>query len=144
MVRKRLLASTANAESPASATKSPAIDADQQGRTPKVLREDPRTTQLAAPVEDASKPAAQVKLPDSTGPPELPLHEDLLVGAGAIARFLYGSSRKRRQVYYLFEQNALPGFRWGTQLCARRSTLLEYIKDRENAARAVLSDEAAE
>jgi hypothetical protein len=108
-------------------------------RAPEALRED---SPIEAP-ESPNTPAKQVQLPDTTGPPEPPLSEDLLVGAGEISKFVYGTSRRRRAIYHLFEINALPtAFRWGGQLCARKSKLMEFIRKRENAA--LLLNDAAE
>ena len=39
--------------------------------------------------------AAQISLPDTTSPPPI-LGDDLLVGAEAIARFVFGTAAKRR------------------------------------------------
>jgi hypothetical protein len=97
---------------------------------------------LASTVEVPNTPAAQVQLPDSTGPPEPSLSEDLLFGAGEISKFVYGTSRRRRAIYHLFEINALPAFRWGGQLCARKSKLMEFIRGRENATLSILNDAA--
>jgi excisionase family DNA binding protein len=55
---------------------------------------------------------------------------DLLAGAAEIAMFMRLS---RRQIYHLVETSRLPVFRLGTQLCARRSTLLRWIEDMERA-----------
>ena len=52
------------------------------------------------------------------------LADDLLIGAAAIADFIYGeNSGKRRKVYGLAENKALPIFHIGRELCARRSEL---------------------
>lgn len=59
------------------------------------------------------------------------LSEDLLIGADAIADFLFGDPNKRRQVYHLAQTNQLPIFKLGASLCARRSTLLSCIQDKE-------------
>ncbi len=59
------------------------------------------------------------------------LSEDLLVGADAIADFLFGDPSKRRQVYHLAQTNQLPIFKLGAILCARCSTLLACIKEKE-------------
>lgn len=118
---------------------------DSQGRTPKKCRESPRKTMLRSAANIENVPAAQVDLPDKTGPPEQsPLADDLLVGAGRIAQFLFGDARQRRKVYYLVEQRAIPAFRWGGQVCARRSTLLDFIQRCENEAIAGSITEAAE
>jgi hypothetical protein len=142
--RKDLLTSTAEvATAPAqSADPSAEKSYDSEGRTPKEFRDG----KLNSTGAGANAPAAQVRLPYKTGPPEqqLTLSADLLVGAGAIAKFLFGTNRRRRAVYHLFEQNALPGFKWGGQLCARRSTLLEFIRSRESDALTSLAAEPAE
>jgi hypothetical protein len=59
---------------------------------------------------------------------------DLLEGAGAIAQFLFGSSNERRRVYHLVANGQIPCFRMGTSLFARKSTLLTWIGQREQAA----------
>ena len=61
------------------------------------------------------------------------LSDDLLHGAGAIALFLFGDANKRRRVYYLASETnlKLPIFRIGNVICARKSTLLEWIEWRE-------------
>lgn len=60
-----------------------------------------------------------------------PLAGDMLRGADAIAEFLLGDPKKRRQVYHLAEKGNLPVFRLGQTLCARRSTLLAWIAEQE-------------
>jgi hypothetical protein len=64
-------------------------------------------------------------------PAELCLADDLLEGAEAIAKFLYGDERKRRKVYHVAESGKLPTFRLGAILCARKSKLLDWIEDQE-------------
>jgi hypothetical protein len=64
---------------------------------------------------------------------EAGLDGDLLEGAAGVALYLFGSARLRRKVYWLVENQALPIFRIGTQLCARKSTLLRWIEDQERA-----------
>jgi hypothetical protein len=64
------------------------------------------------------------------------LADDLLTGAAAIARFVYGSDAPpyRRKVYHLCSPghpDRLPVFRMGNQLCARKSTLLRNVAQRE-------------
>lgn len=96
----------------------------------------PRSEASAEPAPHA----AQIKLPDKTGPPET-LSDDLLIGAGAIARFLYGTVSKRRAVYHLAEKGVLPGFKWGGVLVARKSTLLKFLAAREREALASIATE---
>jgi hypothetical protein len=83
--------------------------------------------------DDSSPRAAQVELPPPTGPPDT-LADDLLVGAGAISQFLFGTAGRRRSVYHLSEKGVLPGFKWGGVLVARKSTLREFLAAREREA----------
>ena len=59
------------------------------------------------------------------------LTPDMLLGAAAIAEFMYGDRGARRKVYHLAETSKLPLFRLGSQLCARRSVLLAWIAEQE-------------
>lgn len=59
---------------------------------------------------------------------------DLLEGAEAIAEYLYGTPKRRRRIYDLHERGELPTFRLGRQVCARRSTLVEWIAAQEKGA----------
>lgn len=73
--------------------------------------------------------------PLAEGPSNQPdLSDDLLVGANAIAAFMFGDSRKRRQVYHLAQSGELPIFKLGAILCARKSRLLESIEKKEEQA----------
>lgn len=60
------------------------------------------------------------------------LSDDLLQGAGEIAKFVFGDRQKRRQVYYLAQTSRLPIFKLGITICARRSRLLAWIESQEN------------
>lgn len=62
------------------------------------------------------------------------LSEDLLHGADEIARFLFGTPRARRRIYYLAENSQVPVFKVGHSLWARRSTLVDWISTREAEA----------
>ena len=66
---------------------------------------------------------------------ENPLHDDLLIGAAAIADFIYGSTeyKYQRRVYYLTTQSKrrLPWFRLGSQIAARRSSIMTWIEAQE-------------
>ena len=57
---------------------------------------------------------------------------DLLLGAEAIAEFLYGSKQARGKVYHLRRSSNVPIGYLGSQLCARRSRLTEWIKAQED------------
>lgn len=66
----------------------------------------------------------------------LPLAQDLMSGAGAIAQFMFGDNAEanRRKVYHAADKLGLPCFKIGGTLCARRSTILTWIEKQENAA----------
>lgn len=68
---------------------------------------------------------------------ELQVSADILRGASQIAAFLFGSSNHKRKVYYLAERDFLPVFRVGAILCARKSTLIEWIVAMENVEQIV-------
>ena len=55
-------------------------------------------------------------------------HEDLLIGAEAIANFL---GLKRRQIYSAVDRGDLPCFRIGALVCARRSVIINWITEQE-------------
>lgn len=59
---------------------------------------------------------------------------DMLKGADAIAKHLFGPAGWRRQVYYLVERMHLPIFRLGQVIYARRSTLAAWIADQEQSS----------
>ena len=68
--------------------------------------------------------------------PATDIADDLLEGAEAIARFLYGrgyTQGKRRRIYHLASHSELPLFRVGDIICGRRSTLLAWIAEQEKA-----------
>lgn len=60
----------------------------------------------------------------------VPLAEDKLEGAEQIAAFL---GVKPRQVYHL--KGKLPVFQLGAKLCARKSTLLQWVEEQEAKSR---------
>ena len=66
----------------------------------------------------------------------LPLAEDLMTGADAIAAFMFGSTAEanRRRVYHAADTLGLPTFKLGGTICARRSTIMAWIERQENAA----------
>lgn len=76
------------------------------------------------------------ELPDEIG-------QDLLVGAAAIAQFVFGSAQERRRVYYLAQAGELPVFQLGQTVCARRSTLLRFLEHRERVSLATAAEGAA-
>jgi hypothetical protein len=70
-----------------------------------------------------------------TSPDHANFAADLLRGGEKIAEFLFGDPEHRRKVYHLAETSRLPVFRLGTQLCARRSTLLDWVAQQERGGR---------
>lgn len=65
----------------------------------------------------------------------LPLSDDLMTGAEAIAKFMFGDATdtNRRRVYHAADKLGLPTFRIGATLCARRTTILKWIAKQEGA-----------
>lgn len=59
--------------------------------------------------------------------------EDLLFGADAIASFL---GMTRRQIYHSASMEHLPIFRIGSSLCCRKSTVVQWIIEREQSTEA--------
>ena len=65
---------------------------------------------------------------------------EILDGAEAIANFL---SLRKRTIYHLAETGAIPVFRLGSKIMARKSTLLAWMDAQEQAALAPVEREAA-
>jgi len=61
------------------------------------------------------------------------LADDLLRGADAIAIFVFGDAKARRKVYYYAGEAKvrMPTFRMGNVICARKSTLRNWIEIQE-------------
>jgi hypothetical protein len=57
------------------------------------------------------------------------LADDLLRGADEIAEYVFGDAQERTRIYQL--THALPFFRMGSIICARKSTLLAWIDEQE-------------
>ena len=57
--------------------------------------------------------------------------KDLLRGAEEIAQFLFGDRELRRKVYHLVATSNFPVFKLGSMVCARKSVVLEWVKDQE-------------
>lgn len=68
-----------------------------------------------------------------TGTEPVEIAQDIAYGAEAIAVML---GLTGRQVYRLSERARLPIFRIGGTICARRSTVMAWIEEQEQAARA--------
>lgn len=64
---------------------------------------------------------------------EVTLSDDLLRGADEIAKFMFGDVKHRRKVYYLTGEapRGMPHFKMGSVICARKSTLLNWIEQQE-------------
>ena len=83
--------------------------------------------------------AAAVTTPQSLAPAndaatDMPsIGDDLLRGADEIAKFVFGDVKHRRKVYYLTgdAKKGLPYFKMGSLVCARKSTLLNWIAEQE-------------
>ena len=67
---------------------------------------------------------------------EVTLGDDLLRGADEIARFMFGDVKHRRKVYYLTGEapKGMPHFKMGSLICARKSTILNWIAEQEGRA----------
>ncbi|CBS87017.1 hypothetical protein [Azospirillum lipoferum] len=68
-------------------------------------------------------PAAQLAPPT--------LADDILQGADSIAKFM---GVTRRQAYHFVADGRIPTFRIGAIICARKSTILNWIADQERHA----------
>lgn len=68
-------------------------------------------------------------MPTQNTPPAETL--DLLHGADKIAEFIFGDAKMRKRIYNLAESKAIPTFKLGATLCARRSTIKQWIVDQE-------------
>jgi hypothetical protein len=69
---------------------------------------------------------------------------DLLRGGAEIAEFLFDDPQQRRKVYHLAKTSRLPVFRLGSLLCARKSTLLEWVARQERREPSPWNSSAAE
>lgn len=56
----------------------------------------------------------------------------ILVGAAAIADYIFGDAKERRKVYHAVAKSRLPVFRIGSVICARPARLDTFIVDQEN------------
>ena len=65
------------------------------------------------------------------------LSDDILHGAKAIGHFccpLHWDDEKRtRRAFYLCEKRQIPSFKMGNTWCARKSKLLQWIEEQEDA-----------
>jgi hypothetical protein len=59
---------------------------------------------------------------------------DLLYGAAAISRFVFGNEEDRRKVYCLANSGSIPTFKMGAVLCGRRSSIAAAIAEKERVA----------
>ena len=93
---------------------------------------------LRAWSESSAKALSAALSEMSAKQPQDDLSGDLLEGAAAIAKFLFGdeSNTARRRIYHLADlkrQDRLPVFRIGQQIFARKSTLRRWISQRESS-----------
>ena len=77
-----------------------------------------------------SQPAQTLPEATETTPP---LSDDILRGADEIAAFVFGDAKHRRKIYYLTgdAKITIPHFKLGSVICARKSTLMQWIEDQE-------------
>jgi hypothetical protein len=97
-----------------------------------------RYTANAPDKEIATTPTMEKAMPETQINENIPqtvspLGDDILQGADAIARFVFGDSKHRRKVYYLTgdAKKGIPYFKIGSLICARKSTLLRWIEQQE-------------
>jgi hypothetical protein len=62
------------------------------------------------------------------------LADDLLQEAHEIAEFIFGDPSRFRSVYHL-KRKGLPTFKLGSTICARKSTILEWIAAQERRSK---------
>jgi len=91
-----------------------------------------------APDKEIATATIEETMPETQiNDPSLPIassfSDDILHGADAIARFVFGDSKHRRKVYYLTgdAKKGIPYFKIGSLICARKSTLLRWIEQQE-------------
>lgn len=56
---------------------------------------------------------------------------DLIHGADEYAAFLFGDAKQRRKIYFLASRNAIPFFKIGSTICARKSTVIDWMAAQE-------------
>lgn len=54
-----------------------------------------------------------------------------MIGADKVAEY---TGQDRRSIYHLAQTGKIPVFRMGSQICARKSTLLRWIEEQEAKA----------
>jgi hypothetical protein len=59
---------------------------------------------------------------------------DLLVGAEAIAMFMFGDPDATRRIYHAWEAHGLPAFKVGQALWARKGALMAWVDAKESEA----------
>jgi hypothetical protein len=85
-----------------------------------------------------STPVCHAAKVDNDGRP-VAIAGDILYGADEIALFLFGDRKHRRRVYNLVDGNALPTFRIGVNICARKSVLIAWIATQEQSNATLLA-----
>jgi hypothetical protein len=56
---------------------------------------------------------------------------DLLVGAEAIAMFMFGDPEATRRIYHAWDAHGLPAFKVGQTLWARKGALVAWVAAKE-------------
>jgi hypothetical protein len=74
---------------------------------------------------------------DKGAPSESPIAADLLIGAEALAAFVYGDPAQTRDIYR--NVLGLPLFHHGAKLAGTKSGITETIRAREKAARELIA-----
>jgi hypothetical protein len=69
---------------------------------------------------------------------------DLLYGAAAISRFVFGNEEDRRKVYHLANSGSIPTFKMGAVLCGRRAPIAAAIAEKERVGRVAPSQASHE
>lgn len=85
-----------------------------------------KTATMISTAPACPAPVAQIAPP----PAPLQLADDLLQGANSIAKFM---GVTRRQAYHFVADGRIPTFRIGAIICARKSTILNWIAQQEAA-----------
>ena len=67
----------------------------------------------------------------------------VIVGAPALAKFIFDDERKARSVYHLVDTTDIPIFYLGSNLAGRDVRLLDWLEKQKRASRAPKEEPAA-